>query len=208
MDAYKKKGVKFNYDPKDKELFLKLFERFGSEWNFVSVQKQHIKIPSFGEFDVIYADPPWHYNFLTSYSPEAHYPTLETDDICALKIPSSKDAILFLWATNPCLEDALKVMEFWGFEYKTNFVWVKNRSGTGHYILGQHELLLIGIKGKIGTPLAKNRPSSVINASKTKHSAKPEVVYEVIERMYPNAQYLELFARNKREGWTAWGNEV
>lgn len=161
-----------------------------------------------GEFNVIYADPPWRYDLPFMGSPDAHYVTKTTEEISSLKIPSSEDAVLFLWATNPCLEDALTVMKAWGFRYKTNIVWIKDRAGTGYWVRGQHELLLIGIKGNMLTPLEENRPASVINAPRTNHSEKPEVVYEIIERMFPNGKYLELFARRKRKKWISWGMKI
>jgi len=165
------------------------------------------KLPE-GEFNVIYADPPWRYELAFIGSPDSHYVTLPTEKIASLQIPVSQNAILFLWSTNPMLEDALTVMKTWGFEYKTNMVWVKDRPATGYYVFGQHELLLIGLKGIWHPPLEQNRFSSVMNVPKTNHSKKPEVVYEIIEKMYPNQKYLELFARQKREKWTSWGLEI
>lgn len=166
-----------------------------------------------GLFNVIYADPPWQYdvNFLSA-SADSYYSTMKTEEICKMVIPSADDAILFLWATNPLLQDALLVMESWGFSYKTNMVWVKDKIGLGFYLRGQHELLLIGVKGKIGPPEESRRVSSVLPSvlvlSSKRHNAKPEKVYEIIEYMYPNAKYLELFAREKRRGWEAWGHEL
>lgn len=161
-----------------------------------------------GVFDVIIADPPWEYYLPLRGSPDMHYSTMTTEDICQLKVPSAEDSILFLWATNPKLEDALKVMKAWGFEYKTNMVWVKDKVGTGYYFRGQHELLLVGKKGKIPTPLEHTRPSSVLEATRKEHSRKPEIAHKIIERMYPNRSYLELFARSKRQGWMSWGNDA
>lgn len=161
-----------------------------------------------GVYDVIYADPPWEYDFKLRGSPDDHYPTMKTDEICELKVPAAENAILFLWATNPKLEDALKVATAWGFTYKTNLVWVKDLWGTGYYFRGQHELLLLATKGEIQPPPISARRSSVLHASRAKHSEKPEEVYEIIEAMYPGYTYLELFARNEREGWKAWGLEV
>lgn len=165
-----------------------------------------------GVFDVIYADPPWKYDFSKSNSRaiETHYPTMEIEEICGLDIPVAKNAILYLWATAPKLIEALKVMEAWGFNYKSNFVWVKTKIGMGYYTRGRHELLLIGTKGKFSPPKASERYQSVINASQGQHSKKPDVVYDIIETSYPPTEYklLELFARSKREGWTSWGNEI
>ncbi len=162
-----------------------------------------------GTFDLLYADPPWTYNVKhLRGNPENHYLTLATQEICDIPVPSSDNAVLFLWATNPMLEDALSVMKAWGFKYKTNMVWVKNKFGTGFYFRGQHELLLVGVKGDTHPPEESNRLPSVLFANTTRHSEKPEEVYEMIEKMYPNRKYLELFARKKREGWMVWGNEV
>ncbi len=168
-----------------------------------------------GVFDVIYADPPWKYDLPLRGSPNSHYDIMSNEDIYNLNVEGvsiqdkiTEDSILFLWATNPKLTEALSVVKKWGFDYKTNLVWVKDKIGTGYYVRGQHELLLISTKGKIPPPIEKNRFSSVLTAPRKKHSAKPEEVYEIIEVMYPNRRYLELFARNQRENWTSWGLEA
>lgn len=173
-------------------------------------RRESVKTPPLpdGEFDVIYADPPWEYSLPLRGSPDMHYPVMGTDEICRLDIPAADDAILFLWATNPKLTDALKVMAAWDFTYKTNMVWVKDKFGTGYYFRGQHELLLVGTKGNFSPPLEESRPPSVLYAPATEHSRKPLEVYGIIERMYPNRRYLELFARNNRPGWASWGVEV
>lgn len=164
-----------------------------------------------GVFDVILADPPWEYEFSLSDrgDPESHYSTMPLEKICALNVPSAEDAVLFLWATNPKLEEALKVMESWGFGYRTNLCWVKDKIGTGYYVRGQHELLLIGKKGRMSVPAEADRPPSVLISAVREHSQKPEEVYAIIEKMFPDRKYLELFARgNKRGNWVVWGNEV
>jgi N6-adenosine-specific RNA methylase IME4 len=161
-----------------------------------------------GEFDVIYADPPWQYDFCLEGDPEQHYQVMPTNEICELKVPVAEDAILFLWATNPKLEDALKVIRAWGFTYKTNLVWVKDRKGPGYYFQSKHELLLIAKRGNIPPPTGDNRPPSVLEAKQTNHSQKPSEIYTIIESMYPNRQKLELFSRQKREGWHSWGLET
>jgi N6-adenosine-specific RNA methylase IME4 len=164
-----------------------------------------------GQFDIILADPPWKYDFNMRGSPDDHYGVMEDYEIGAMhhKLPIADNAILFLWATAPKLPEALRVMKDWGFEYKTNAVWIKNMIGTGYYFRGQHELLLVGKKGdEIPVPEEKNRHSSVIESPRLEHSEKPTLVYGLIEKMYPNRSYLELFARgSKRKGWTQWGNE-
>lgn len=169
-------------------------------------QEVSIPLPT-GIFNVVYADPPWQFhNAGFEQSSQSHYRTMPTSEICDLNIPTADDAVLFLWATNAMLMDALEVMKAWGFEYKSNFVWVKNTGpGIGWYVLGRHELLLIGIKGNMGHP--KEKFASVITADVIRHSGKPDKVYELIEAMYQGA-YIELFARQTRSGWESWGNEV
>jgi len=174
-------------------------------------KNQNVKPIPEGKFSIIYADPPWEYEFSNSNMRdiENHYPTLELEKIKVIKIPADDNAMLFLWTPAPKLEEALEVMKAWGFYYRTNIVWVKDKIGTGYYSRGKHELLLIGIKGEgIGTPLPENRPESVILAERTEHSKKPDIFYEIIEKMYPKHSKIELFARNKRDGWEAWGNEI
>lgn len=170
-----------------------------------------IKLPD-ETFDVIYADPPWQYeNSGLGGSAENHYPTRSLEWIKSrnIKSISKPDSVLFLWATNPFLYDALDVMRTWGFDYKTNIVWVKNKSTygkLGFYVFGKHEVLLIGITGSI-LPTGE-KPVSVVETSTNGHSRKPEIFYEIIEGMYPGTKKVELFCRLPREGWVTWGNEV
>lgn len=165
--------------------------------------------PPRGQYSLILADPPWQYAHATNeWAVENKYPTMSLDEICAIKVPAAKDAVLFLWATNPMLEAAIDVMAAWDFEYKTNAVWVKDRNGQGYYLRAQHELLLIGRRGKMHIPDASNRPNSVFHGPRQEHSRKPPEAYQLIERMYPQAKKIELFARNARKGWKAWGNQV
>jgi N6-adenosine-specific RNA methylase IME4 len=135
---------------------------------------------------------------------------MTTERICALPVPSlaTPDAVLFLWAPAPLLNDALNVMAAWGFGYTTNMVWVKDKIGVGHWVRNQHELLLIGRRGEFPTPEPANRPCSVIEAPRREHRRKPDEAYELIERMYSELPKIELFARHARAGWAAWGNEV
>lgn len=162
-----------------------------------------------GKYNVIYADPPWRYEFseTSMRAIENQYPTMDLEDIKQLKIPVADNAVLLLWATAPKLEEALSVLNSWGFTYKTCAVWDKEKVGMGYWFRGQHELLLLGVKGNFNAPEEQNRFSSVIRQPRSKHSKKPEQVYEMIERMFPHGQYIELFAREQRGGWGGWGNE-
>lgn len=164
-------------------------------------------------YGVIYADPPWQFNPYSETtgmdrSADNHYPTMHTDDIAALKPPAADDCALFLWATPPMLLDAVDVLEAWGFEYRTHFVWFKPNGGTGYWTRSHHELLLVGVRGEVPAPAPGDQFPSVIEAMPGEHSAKPAMFAEMIEEMFPNASLLEMFARYDRAGWDAWGNEV
>lgn len=173
--------------------------------------KSGVKPMPEGPFDIIYADPPWRYDFSKSDNRaiENNYPTMELKDICKLKIPSMDNSVLFLWATSPKLIEAFEVIKSWGFEYKTSMVWVKDKIGMGFYVRGRHELLLIAVKGKPKVPATVDRQDSIIFGTRGEHSAKPHSVYDIIESSYPNSKYIEIFARHKHsENWESWGNEV
>jgi N6-adenosine-specific RNA methylase IME4 len=162
-------------------------------------------------YGVVLADPPWNYrNSSGTYGRriERHYPTMNTDAICALDVPSARDAVLYLWSTSPHLPDALKVMEAWGFAYRSSMVWDKVMFGMGYWARIQHELLLVGVKGKFCPPARPLRVRSVLTIPRTVHSRKPPEVRDLIASWYPNARKLEMFARQRAEGWDAWGNEL
>jgi N6-adenosine-specific RNA methylase IME4 len=168
-------------------------------------------------YPVIYADPPWKFGVHSEVtgrdkSPENHYPTMTTLEICALweqiGSPAKKDAVLFLWATNPMLPDALRVMEAWGFTYVHHWIWDKEIAGTGYWGRDRHELLLIGRRGEPAAPLPGSQPNTVHREAKGRHSAKPDFFAETIERLYPDMPRLEMFCRTPRPGWTAWGFEA
>ena len=162
---------------------------------------------------VIYADPPWRfqpYSRITGMDRAAdnHYSTLNTAEIAALPVPAARDCALFLWATVPMLSDALAVMTAWGFEYRSQIVWVKDRIGTGYWFRNQHEVLLFGARGNVPAPAPGTQFPSVIRAPVREHSEKPEEFAKMIEAMFPNVPKLEMFARAQRVGWDAWGAEA
>ncbi|TCM56170.1 N6-adenosine-specific RNA methylase IME4 [Rhizobium sp. PP-F2F-G48] len=169
------------------------------------------------KFPVIYADPPWRFGVHSEVtgrekSAENHYPTMTTDEICALweaiGAPGKRDAVLFLWATNPMLPDALRVMDAWGFAYVHHWIWDKGVAGTGYWGRDRHELLLIGRRGDVASPLPGQQPETVHCERKGAHSVKPAFYAETIERLYPDMPRLEMFCRDARPGWTAWGYEA
>jgi len=164
-------------------------------------------------YGVVYADPPWSFK---PYSVETgmdraadnHYPTMDTAAIRALEVPAADDAVLFLWATSPMLLEALEVLLAWGFVYKSHFVWEKDKIGTGYWNRNKHELLLVGTRGSIPAPAPGEQYESLIKAPRGAHSAKPFTFREMIEEMFPTLPRIELFARERFEGWDAWGNEA
>lgn len=179
------------------------------------------------EFDLIYADFPWKYDLALQGSPE--YKTLANEEIKKEipKLPAHKTCILFMWATYPKIIDAIDLIDFYGFTYKSQIVWVKTKDkklfyeddidntklqiGTGYYVRGSHELLLIAIKGSPGVPPEHARVPSVVFAPRTTHSAKPPIFRKIINDMYSGKKKLEMFNRTKDEHhnntWTYWGDE-
>jgi N6-adenosine-specific RNA methylase IME4 len=165
-----------------------------------------------GAYRLLYADPPWRYEHIETESRaiENQYPTMSHDELCALRVPAAEDAVLFLWATSPKLAEAIQVLEAWGFTYRTCAVWDKELLGMGYYFRQQHELLLVAARGSLPVPDPSTRPASVFRSKRGKHSAKPLLVYELLESMYPTfteEDRIELFNRIDRPGWTGWGNE-
>jgi N6-adenosine-specific RNA methylase IME4 len=144
-------------------------------------------------YAVILADPAWDYRLYNEESGSSRaaaepYPTMTLDEICASPVSdlANDAAALFLWTTAPHLQESFQALAAWGFEYKTNAVWVKDKIGLGHFIRGQHEILLIATRGDMPCPLPANRPPSVITANRREHSRKPDEAYEMIEQMYPD----------------------
>jgi N6-adenosine-specific RNA methylase IME4/ParB-like chromosome segregation protein Spo0J len=165
-------------------------------------------------YPVIYADVPWQHDEGTTdpsrHIGSNHYPVMPQADICVLPVSelATESAVLFLWTTSPHLKKAFEVIEAWGFQYQSSMVWLKDSIGMGYWVRNRHELLLIASRGNMPHPAPSARPDSVIEAPRREHSRKPDEAYELIERMYPELPRIELFARQARPGWDAWGNEV
>ena len=171
-------------------------------------KKELLSLPE-GKYRIIYADPPWQYsNVGFDESAEQQYPTMPIEDICSLPVENlvTDRAVLFLWVTNAFLREGLEVCDAWGFEYKTNFVWIKNTGPSiGWFSKSRHELLFIATIGEGVHP--KEKFISWFEFKSGQHSKKPDEVYGMIEQMY-SGPYIELFAREKRNGWESWGNEI
>ncbi len=161
-----------------------------------------------GKFRVIYADPPWRYNDTKSGldknwgAAEGQYPTMSIEELCSMPIEdhAADNAVLFLWVTSPFLLQCAPIIDAWGFNYKTSFVWDKVGHNFGHYNSARHELLLICTRGSC-TPDAPEQIDSVQSIEKRRHSAKPEEFRRIIDRLYPAGPRLELFARKRVDGW-------
>lgn len=120
----------------------------------------------------------------------------------------AQNSVLYLWATAPKLLWAIEVMEAWGFTYKTNAVWDKQIMGMGYWFRGRHELVLVGTMGKFSPPEPSRRRSSIFHEKRMGHSVKPKSLQEHIEAAFPKARKIELFAREPRDGWMVWGDQV
>lgn len=168
-------------------------------------------------FKTIYADPPWFEvgGGRIRRGADKHYALMKTDDIVnmaseVLRV-SDYNAHLYLWTTNNFLEDGLRAMKAWGFEYKTVITWVKDRIGLGQYFRGMTEQCLFGVRGNLPYRTRDDgkraQGRTVIIAPKMEHSAKPIAMRQMIELVSPPL-YLELFARESTPNWSAWGQEI
>ena len=174
------------------------------------------------KYQIIYADPPWKYNSRANHKTrfrggaEGHYNLMTMEEIKKLPINYLADdnCALFLWVTFPYLEEQIKLFKHWGFEYKTlGFSWLKQNPknkklffGVGYYAKSNYEVCLMGIKG-IMKPVS-NKVSSAILSPRREHSRKPDEVRDRIVELFGDLPRIELFARNKVEGWDSWGDEI
>jgi N6-adenosine-specific RNA methylase IME4 len=173
------------------------------------------------KYKIIYADPPWEYSDKRDHAricggASSHFETMSIIEIKNLPVKEISDinCMLFLWATFPNLQEALDVISSWGFKYKTlGFSWIKTNKengkpffGIGYYTKSNCEVCLIGVKG---TPIKiDDGVSSVIISPKEEHSKKPKEIRSRIVKLCGDIQRIELFSRDKIEGWDCWGNEV
>jgi N6-adenosine-specific RNA methylase IME4 len=172
-------------------------------------------------FGTVLADPPWRFSNRTGkVAPEhrrlARYQTLTAKEIAGLPVAAlmAPRSHCYLWVPNALLAEGLMVMENWGFTYKANLVWHKVRKdggsdgrGVGFYFRNVTELVLFGSRGQLRTLAPGRRQVNLLATRKREHSRKPDEMYELIERCSPGP-HLELFARHRRPGWTAWGDEA
>jgi N6-adenosine-specific RNA methylase IME4 len=173
-----------------------------------------------GPYATILADPPWQFQNRTGKVAPEHrrllrYPTMELKEIMDLPVSrlAAAQSHLYLWVPNALLTEGLKVMEAWGFTYKSNLVWCKVRKdggpdgrGVGFYFRNVTELVLFGIRGRMRTLQPGRTQVNILRTRKREHSRKPDEIYDIIEACSPRPR-LELFARFARKGWHQWGNE-
>ena len=182
------------------------------------------------KYDIIYADPPWDYGGKMQFDKSCiksenkdwnkdifisaanfKYPTVKTEELKRIPIPDicSDNCLLFLWSTNPHLAQAIELGKAWGFEYKTvAFVWDKMSHNPGQYTLSNCELCLLFKKGKIPKPRGARNIQQLVHSPRREHSRKPDEIRDNIVKMFPTQSRIELFARQKFEGWDSWGLEV
>lgn len=157
-------------------------------------------------FSAIVVDPPWRYdNVATRGAAEDHYPTMSLADLAALEVPALPNAHLYLWVTNAFMDAGFDLLRAWGFTYKTCLTWCKPSIGMGNYFRNNTEHVLFAVRGSL--PTNRNDLGTWFKANKTKHSAKPESFYDIVEASSPGP-YLEMFARRRRFGWNVWGDEA
>src|ERR1700733_1191753 len=174
-----------------------------------------------GNYSTILIDPPWRFQNRTGKVAPEHrrlhrYPTLSFEQIAKLPVEryASEKAHLYMWCPNALLPEGLAIMKAWGFSYKTNLVWYKIRKdggpdgrGVGFYFRNVTELLLFGIRGSMRTLAPGRRQVNIFLSRKEEHSKKPQGFYRLIEECSPGP-YLELFARERAQGWHQWGDQV
>ena len=170
------------------------------------------------KYSIVYADPPWSYNdkaLAGNRGAICKYPVMEFGKLASLQVGriSERDSVLFMWATMPKLQEALWLIEKWGFTYKTNaFTWVKkypsggNFLGMGRWTRANAELCLLGTRGKLNRVNAG--VISIVETPIGKHSEKPNEVRKRIVDLCGDLPRIELFARQQFEGWDVWGNEA
>lgn len=169
------------------------------------------------KYNIIYADPPWKYDDKGCRgAAEHHYNTLTVEELKKLPVNelAADNCILFIWGTYPMLREMFEVIEAWGFEYKSlGFQWVKLTStkrkfafGLGHYTRSNTEPCFIAVKGK--PQILVNNMSQLVITPNLKHSKKPDTIRRKIVELCGDLPRIELFARDRADGWHAWGDEV
>ena len=166
------------------------------------------------KYQIIYADPPWPIRWVNvptvSGFKGLQYPTMAIAEMCNLPVKDIADdySKCFVWTTNHFLLEGLFLIRSWGFQFDKLWVWCK-KTGAGGHPRTATEYVIEGTRGLIKSISShENATNNWFIAERGKHSEKPEVVRDMIDRFYPNCTKIELFARHKALGWDCWGNEV
>lgn len=172
------------------------------------------------KYGIVYCDPPWDYKGQTQHggrgvddtgSAAAHYKTITLSDLKSLPVESiaAPDSLLFMWVSNPHLDQGIDLLKSWGFKWATvGFVWDKQRVNPGFYTMSQIEMCLIGKRGRIPKPRGARNIRQFLSEKRGRHSEKPAEVKRRIDLMFPEQNKIELFARETSDGWHHWGNQV
>ena len=179
-----------------------------------SIQKQvetiekGIEAPT-GKFDVIAIDPPWNYGtqFNASGRRVANpYPEMTQEELKKLELPANENCVLFLWTTHKFIWDAKELLDTWGFEYRSMFVWDKQKIGMGNLVRMQCEFCLMGIKGN---PVFRDAHNirDIFSEPRREHSRKPEAFYDMVNSLCVGRK-LDYFSREHRDGWCSYGNDT
>ena len=173
-----------------------------------------------GKFEIIYADPPWDYRGQLQHAGKGsddsggavrHYPTVTLGKLKKLEISriAADSSLLFMWSTNPHLDQAIELGKAWGFAWATvAFVWDKEQVNPGFYTMSQCELCLVFKRGKIPGPRGARNIRQLVSEKRNRHSQKPEEIRRRIDAMFPSLRKIELFARSRHRGWKSWGLEA
>ena len=165
------------------------------------------------KYNIVLADPPWNIKWQASKSigkKPLEYRTMTMMELAKFPVIDIVDdsSKLFLWSTNQFLPEALGLLGFWGFQYNKLWTWCK-KTGAGGHPRNATEHIIESTRGEIKSI---GRHEKAINnwfiAKSGRHSEKPDIVYDIIEYCYPDTEKIELFARKRRDGWDAWGNEI
>lgn len=182
-----------------------------------SILQSFVDLRPSGGFDLIMADPPWSFDNFSAAgeakNAKAQYGCMSIDDIKAMPVSAlaADNCVLWLWVTNPMLREGFATLEAWGFEFKTAGHWVKRTKhgklafGTGYILRCAGEPFLIGTRG---APKTERNVRSVFEGPIREHSRKPDEAFTEAERLMPHARRIEVFSRQRRPGWSNWGNEA
>lgn len=162
-----------------------------------------------GTFEVLVVDPPWNYG--TEYNADGRrvanpYPEMTREELIGLDMPSSENAVMFLWTTHRFIWDAKELLEEWGFNYRNIIVWNKEKIGMGDLFRMQCEFCLVGIRGK---PIIDNDHTwrDIITEARREHSRKPDGFYDMVDRLCVGRK-VDYFSRIERAGWATFGNDT